>query len=199
MTSFAIALACVSPVAASTWAYHKYAHGVHEELLVVAFLWGMVGACVAAYVNNRMESRGYCLYKSAGVVEEIIKYFMVGIICSEQGNGTVKPVVYGLFFGAGFALIENVEYSLLVPTRVTVYRSGTVVIFHIITGGLNGVGLAYNGWTGLGYLGMCITWHVVHNLIARDASSVLVDIVAKAAITLFLANGLVTEVYFLEK
>ena len=195
MTSFAIALACVSPVAASTWIYHNYAHGVQGD---IAFLWGMVGACVAGYVNHRMMTYGHCIFVSAGVVEEIIKYFMVGIFCSGQGSGTVEPVVYGLFFGAGFALIENVGYSLILPTCVTLYRSGTIVLFHIITGGLNGVGLAYNGWTGLGYLGMCMTWHVVHNLFARD-SSPLVSMVTSAAITLFLANGLVTEVYFLEK
>ena len=82
-------------------------------------------------------------YFFAGFCEELIKYFTISRLQDSVMTADWRAcVVYGICAGCGFAMVENILYSLAGGYVTAIVRAFTAVPFHCTTGALLGIGVA---------------------------------------------------------
>jgi RsiW-degrading membrane proteinase PrsW (M82 family) len=82
-------------------------------------------------------------YFFAGFCEELIKYFTINRLgASVMTSDWRSFAVYGVCTGCGFAMAENLLYTLSGGYGTAIARAFTAVPFHCTTGCLLGLGIA---------------------------------------------------------
>lgn len=82
-------------------------------------------------------------YFFAGFCEELIKYWTINRLRDSVMTSDWRSfVVYGICAGCGFAMAENILYSLSGGYATALVRAFTAVPFHCTTGCLLGIGVA---------------------------------------------------------
>ena len=82
-------------------------------------------------------------YFFAGFCEELIKYFTINRLKDSVMTMDWRSfAVYGVCTGCGFAIAENILYTLSSGYGTAIARAFTAVPFHCTTGCLLGLGIA---------------------------------------------------------
>ena len=88
--------------------------GAKSVLLALAA--GVVAAMIGYFINNLLLARIDCSYSSycryiAPFIEEFLKSaYLVYLVSSKRIGFMIDAAVYGFAVGAGFAIVENVQY-----------------------------------------------------------------------------------------
>lgn len=193
--SILIGLATTALYVALVWWLDRY----EKEplgLAIVAFIWGAVPAIVVSTVAELLldiplvplgEGLAYQVVSSsliAPVIEEVAKALaLLGLFFfwRHEFDNVLDGIIYGALIGFGFAMTEDVFYSI-VSLGEGGWGSWGVVVFmrtvllgfnHSFFTALTGIGFGYarlsrerwKRWLApLVGLGMAITFHAVHNL-----------------------------------
>lgn len=132
------------------FALYVYIHDNEKEptnMLIKAFVFGMLIAIPCIYVESALSSAFYFLQKSyitsllyvflvIALVEEGYKFLATYIIFyhDKNVNYTFDMIVYTTFLGLGFAFFENIIYLRSLPIASVILRGFTAVPVHLSCG-----------------------------------------------------------------
>eukprot|EP00811_Abedinium_folium_P024944 NODE_351_length_3136_cov_9.340645.p1 GENE.NODE_351_length_3136_cov_9.340645~~NODE_351_length_3136_cov_9.340645.p1 ORF type:complete len:543 (+),score=187.44 NODE_351_length_3136_cov_9.340645:82-1629(+) len=99
-------------------------------------------------------------YFRAAFLEEVLKYLAVRrILFKNRVADCGGLVVYGLASAAGFATVENVQYTLMHGVMVAYNRMVLAIPLHCLTGLMIGISLGYRKFVGLKHMWLG-SWYV---------------------------------------
>ena len=132
------------------FALYVYIHDNEKEptnMLIKAFVFGMLIAIPCIYVESALSSAFYFLQKSyitsllyvflvIALVEEGYKFLATYILFyhDKNVNYTFDMIVYTTFLGLGFAFFENIIYLRSLPIASVILRGFTAVPVHLSCG-----------------------------------------------------------------
>lgn len=132
------------------FALYIYIHDNEKEptnMLIKAFVFGMLIAIPCIYVESALSSAFYFLQKSyitsllyvflvIALVEEGYKFLATYILFyhDKNVNYTFDMIVYTTFLGLGFAFFENIIYLRSLPIASVILRGFTAVPVHLSCG-----------------------------------------------------------------
>lgn len=150
--------------------------GAKSVLLALAV--GVVAAMIGYFINNLLLARTGCSYSSycryiAPFIEEFLKSaYLVYLVSSKRIGFMIDAAVYGFAVGAGFAIVENVQYlATLGDATVLVWivrgfgtavmHGGATALFAILAKNLSNL---YRGaWIYLPGFAVAVFIHSIYN------------------------------------
>jgi RsiW-degrading membrane proteinase PrsW (M82 family) len=152
-----LALAIAPGLALAFFIYSKDREKEPANMLIKAFLWGMVSVIPAIILETQWQSFGYDKTANIGdtafyaiivvaLSEEAAKFFFLRkfFYRHNEFDEPFDGIVYAVFIALGFATLENVFYAFQYGMSTTIWRMFTAVPAHAADGVIMGyfVGMA---------------------------------------------------------